>query len=242
MQKNLNKSLYSDQLFSVWSNKEELIPLEKYFIEKYLENKAGNVIEAGTGGGRIIFEIENLGFINLEAFDYVERMINFCNKKKENLKSSIKFKNADATNLILYKKNNFDYLIYLQQVLCFIDKSELHIALKEAYRIGKPDSTYIYSFLNWKSKFYNPILSLMVNLFRFLRGEKIDKYRLPWLIIDKKINWRFLCKNQPQTLWFEEQKIVTILLENGFSIIEIKYTSGISKKIEHIYIACKKTN
>ena len=72
MQKNLNKTLYSDQLFSLWSSKEELLVIEKYFLEKYLINKNGKVIEAGTGGGRIIFEIEKLGFSNLDAFDYVD--------------------------------------------------------------------------------------------------------------------------------------------------------------------------
>ena len=241
MQKNLNKTLYSDQLFSVWSSKEELLVIEKYFLEKYLINKNGKVIEAGTGGGRIIFEIEKLGFSNLDAFDYVDKMISFCNIKKEHLNSSINFKNADATNLITYSEKEFDYLIYLQQVLCFIDKDELPIALKEAYRIGKQDSVYIYSFLNWNSKFYNLILSLIVNFFRILRGEKTSKYKLPWLIIDNKFNWKFINKNQPQNIWFKKKHILDILKKNGFSLIEIKTQVDNSDKNGHIHIACKKT-
>ena len=242
MSKNLNKALYSDQLFSVWSNKEELLPIEKYFLEKYLINKKGKVIEAGTGGGRIIFEIEKLGFSNLEAFDYVEKMISFCNKKKNYLNSSINFKNQDATNLISYEEKEFDYLIYLQQVLCFIDIDALPLALKEAYRIGKQDSIYLYSFLNWNSKIYNPILSIIVNLFRILRGEKTSKYKLPWLILDNKFNWKLLNKNQPQTIWFKEKQIIDILKKNEFSIVELKINVDNSDKNGHIHIACKKAN
>ncbi|GAA4944133.1 hypothetical protein GCM10023314_16430 [Algibacter agarivorans] len=240
MQKKLNKDLYSNQLFTEWSEKEELLGIEKYFLEKYLINKNGKVIEAGTGGGRIIFEIEKLGFSNLEAFDYVEKMISFCDEKKENLNSSINFKNADATNLVNYQEKEFDYLIYLQQVLCFVDKDVLPIALKEAYRIGKQNSIYIFSFLNWNSKLYNPILSMLINFFRILRGEKKSKYKLPWLIINNKVNWKFLNKNQPQNIWFKKKHILDILKKNGFSIIEIKSQVGTLDKEGHLHIACKK--
>ena len=158
------------------------------------------------------------------------------------LNSLINFKTADATDLIDYDANDFDYLIYLQQVLCFIDKENLSKALKEAYRIGKQDSIYIYSFLNWNSKFYNPILSILVNFFRILRAEKTGKYKLPWLNIDEKFNWKFLNKNQPQNLWFKEKHIIDILKKNGFSIIEAKSRLNSSDKVGHIHIACKKLN
>ena len=242
MEKKLNKDLYSNQLFTIWSKKEELLTIEQYFLEKYLVNKNGKVVEAGTGGGRIIFEIEKLGFTNLEAFDYVESMISFCNEKKGPLNSSINFKNADATNLISYNEKEFDYLIYLQQVLCFVDKDLFPKALKEAHRIGKQDSIYIYSFLNWNSKFYNPLLSIMVNFFRILRGEKTNKFELPWLILNEKFNWKFLNKNQPQNIWFKENDIVNILKKNDFSIIEVKSQIDASDKMGHLHIACKKTN
>ncbi len=238
--KNLNKELYSDGLFKVWAEKNDLLPIEEYFIKKYLQNKNGKIIEAGTGGGRIIFEIEKLGFTKLEAFDYVENMINFCIKKKELLKSSVNFKTADATNLVNYTNSDFDYLIYLQQVLCFIDKESLPKALKEAHRIGNSNSVYLFSFLNWDSKFYNPILSLLVNFFRFIRFEKISKQNLPWLIIGDKFNWKFLNKNQPQNVWFKEKDIVNILETNNFSILEVKSKVNNSDKAGQIHIACKK--
>jgi ubiquinone/menaquinone biosynthesis C-methylase UbiE len=236
----LNKSLYSGKLFKVWSNKTDLIPLETYFLEKHLSNKQGKVLEAGTGGGRLIFEVEKRGFTNLEAFDYVENMVTFCENKKKLIKSNVSFKVADATNLGQYKDNQFDYLIYLQQILCFISEENLPKALKEAHRIGKENSTYLYSFLNWDSKFYNPLLSILVNFFRWLRNEKTSKYKLPWLNIDGKFNWRFLNKNQPQNMWFKEKHILNILKSHGFSAIEVKNKINTSDKTGHIHIACKK--
>ncbi|WP_298499403.1 class I SAM-dependent methyltransferase [uncultured Algibacter sp.] len=240
MDKNLNKELYSKELFKVWSEKKDLLSIEEYFINKYLNNKNSNIIEAGTGGGRIIFEIEKLGFTNLEAFDYVEKMIHFCNEKKKKSNSSINFKTADATNLIDYGDNKFEYLLYLQQVLCFIDIDNLPKALDEAHRIGKQNSIYLFSFLNWESKFYNPILSKLVNFFRFVRGEKIDKYKLPWLNINGNINWRFLNKNQPQNTWFKEEIILEILNNCGFTVLEAKSRLNSKDKAGHLHIACKK--
>lgn len=242
MQLNLNKALYSNELFKVWTEKKSLIPLEKYFLDKYLKNKDNKIIEAGTGGGRIIFEIENRGFSKLDAFDYVESMINFCEEKKTHLKSSVNFTTADATKLSCYKNQHFDYLIYLQQVLCFIDIKKMPLALKEAHRIGKKDSIYIFSFLNWESKFYNPILSLMVNCVRLIRGEKNSKYKLPWLNINGKFNWKFLNKDQPQNTWFKEKHILNILKNNGFAVVEIKSKVKNSEKTGHLHIACKKIN
>lgn len=241
MSLNSNKDLYADKLFRTWSEKEGLMPIEAHLLNKYLTNTSGKVIEAGTGGGRIIFEIEKRGFKHLDAYDFVAQMIDCCNSKKKHLNSSVNFKIADATNLEAYDDYSFDYLIYLQQVLCFIDKKELNKALAEAYRIGKQDSTYLFSFLNWNSKFYNPPLSLIVNFLRLMRGEKTNRYKLPWLNINDTFNWHFLNKKQPQNLWFKEKHIIQILEENGFTVLESKTKLNGNTKSGHIHIAAKKT-
>ena len=240
MHPNLNKDLYSGKLFKTWSEKSGLLLIEKYFIQKYLLNNAAKVVEAGTGGGRIIFEIENLGYNDLYAFDYVDKMITICNQKKKQNKSKIQFKIANALKLDCYKDNQFDYLVYLQQILCFLDKDKLHIGLKEAHRIGNTNAVYLFSFLNWDSKWYNPIFSLIVNFFRVVKNNKVSKNELPWLKINNKFNWRFLNKNQPLNLWLKEKEIVKILENNGFSIIEIKTKVNGDDKVGHIHVACKK--
>lgn len=241
MHKNSNKNLYSDELFKVWAKKKDFLPIESYFIKKYISDKKGKIIEAGTGGGRIIFEIEKMGFKNLEAFDFVRKMVDYCNKIKKESNSNVNFKVADATKLEVYKNNTFDYLIYLQQILCFVGKENLSFGLKEAHRIGNENAIFIFSFLNWNSKWYNSILSLMVNFFRILRNEKISKYELPWLNIDNKFNWNFLSKNQPNNQWFKEKDVIKILRNNGFSILELKTKVGTKDNVGHLHIACKKT-
>lgn len=244
MKENLNKELYSNELFKVWSEKQDLLPIEEYLIHKYLVNKDAKIIEAGTGGGRIIFEIEKLGFRKLEAFDYVDEMVEYCRIKKNEINSKIEFSLADATNLSKYKTCDFDYLIYLQQILCFLNKDQLQLALKEAHRIGKNHSVYLFSFLNWESKIYNPLLSRLVNLFRTLRNEKTSKYQLPWLVLNGKFNWKLLNSNQPKNLWFKKGYISNILIDNGFEIIELKTGGEIlgnkNSNSGQIYVVCKK--
>ena len=240
MHENLNKELYSNKLFKVWVDKYNLIPLEEYFLKKYLLNKNGKVIEAGTGGGRLIFEIEKLGFKKLDAFDYVNNMINFCKEKKKQLKSRVNFKVAEVNDLSYYNSLDFDYLIYLQQVLCFIDKEDLPKAFSEAHRIGKENSIYLFSFLDWNSKIYNPFLSILVNFFRILRNEKTSKYQLPWLNIGGRFNRKFLNRNQPQNSWFKEKHVRDLLEKSNFSVIEIKSKMSDLDKVGHIHVVCKK--
>lgn len=240
--KDLNKKLYTGELFEIWSQKSSLLKIEKYFLDKYLENKNANIIEGGTGGGRIVFEIEKLGFKKIDAFDYVVKMISTCLKKKENFNSVINFSVADASNLKSFETNRYDYLIYFEQVLCFLDNAQLPLALNEIHRIGRKESILLCSFLNWNSKPYNPLISVMVNFFRLLRREQTSKYKLPWLMLGGKFNWKFLNKNQPQAMWYKEKDIMEILEKNGFLIIESKSRLNTSEKTSHIHIACKKNN
>jgi SAM-dependent methyltransferase len=235
-----NKELYSGKLLKSWSEKSGLLPIEKYFIETYLSNKKGKILEAGTGGGRLIFEIEKLGFNKLYAFDYVDKMIAICNQKKAHFNSHVNFTTANALNLGIYKDYKFDYLIYLQQVLCFVGKDKLPVALKEAHKLGDEDAIFLFSFLNWHSKWYNPVLSLLVNGFRILQNKKPSWYELPWLNINGKINWKFLAKNQPVNVWFKEKIIMEILKKNNFEIIELQTKVKGDNKVGHIHVACKK--
>jgi ubiquinone/menaquinone biosynthesis C-methylase UbiE len=233
MKENLNENLYRTHLFNEWANMGDFDLIEKYYLKKYIVHPNKKIIEAGTGGGRIIFYLEKQGFLNLNAFDYVPKMIAYCETKKTNINSKVKFKVANAVNLIEYQNNTFDYLIYMQQVLCFVNKELFIKSLKEAYRIGNTESIYIFTFLNWNAKLYNPILSFFVNIFRLLRNEKTFKYYLPWLKIEGKFNKKLFNANQPSNFWIKKKKILKILKNVGFKIVEINTE-------DKIYIVCKK--
>jgi len=243
---NLNYDLYSNDLLETWVKKEGLIPIEELLIKKYLTDTKKNVLEAGTGGGRISFQIEQMGFKNIFAFDFVPNMIKYANEIAKNKGSKIQFKILDASNLAIYENDKFDYLIYLQQVLCFINNEELFInAIKEAYRITKKEGIIIFSFLDFDSRIFNYPLSLLISIIRKLRKEGISKQHLPWLKVNNKFNWKLFNKNQAVTYWVKRDHIISLLKEIGFSIIEAQNANQITKQIGKkrigmLYIVCKK--
>jgi ubiquinone/menaquinone biosynthesis C-methylase UbiE len=242
---NLNAKLYSNEILEDWQNRKHLIEAEKHLISKYLLNKSNSILEAGTGGGRISFELEELGFNNIQAFDYIPEMIDHAKKRVIETKSSIQFDVLDATNLTKYEDNSFDYAIYLQQVLCFIsDENAFKNALKESYRVTKPKGLVIYSFLDMDSRPYNGTLSFIVNFLRLLRGEKRQKQHLPWLKINNKFNYKLLFKNQPTNYWVKKEDILLELEKIGFEIIEANNTNQLFNKTSDrkgmLYVVCQK--
>lgn len=242
---NLNAERYSNELFDLWANKKSLNNSESYLLNKYLVDTSKNVLEGGTGGGRISFEIEKMGFSNGSAFDIVPEMIAHAKTKAINTNSSINFKVSDAANLSEFNSDTYDYLIYLQQVLCFIDKKDLFLnALSETHRVAKKGATVLFSFLDYDSKFYNPTLSLIVNGLRKIRNEEVSKRHLPWLKINNDINWKFFHKNQPKTYWVKRDEIIQQLESIGFTVIETKNANEISKDTTNrkgiLYVVCKK--
>ena len=242
---NLNAELYSKELLDYWVNRNKLISAEKYLLNKYLIDPTKNVLEAGTGGGRISFYIEGMGFQNISSFDIVPEMINHAKKIAQTKNSNIEFEIADAVNLSKYKNETYNYLIYLQQVLCFIPKTNLFSdALKESYRVAKKNAIVIFSFLDFDSRVYNSSLSLIINFLRKIRREETSKQQLPWIKIKNKFNWKLLNKNQAITYWLKKDEIISELESIGFSILEAKNANQLNSNSKTrkgmLYIVCKK--
>lgn len=243
MTADLNATLYANELFVQWTTRDNLNITEAYFLNKYLTDKSKNVLEAGTGGGIISFEIEKKGFTCISAFDIVPSMVNCAREIAKQKKAKIIFDIADATNLKNFKNNQFDYLVYLQQVLCFVPNDTFLNALSESYRVANKDAICIYSFLDYDARKFNWILSFVVNFIRKIRGEQTLKHYLPWLKIGKKYNWKLFNKNQAQTFWVKRDNIVNELKKLVFNILEMKNDCQINKQksaIGMLYIVCKK--
>ncbi len=241
-----NKEIYSKQEFKSWADRAsgELIPAEKYLISKYLKNPGGRVIEAGTGGGRIAFNIESLGFPQITAFDYVPDMIEAAELNKQRRQSKIKLLVLDAANLESIDNDSFDYLIYLQQVVCFIPDDLREQAIKESYRIAKDGAISIFSFLLWEGRILNTALSYILNTLRFFRGEPVSLQTLPWLKFNNKFNRAFLKKGQATNYWFRRDEIISLLIRTGYTILENK-TAGEILNSDHrnskmLYVVCRK--
>lgn len=242
---NLNKEFYSTQILDEWQTRGGIIEAEEYLLSKYFKDKNKKIIEAGTGGGRLSYYLENKGFTDITAFDIVPEMIFYAKEKALKENSKIKFHILDATELGDFPENTFDYLMYLQQVLCFIpNEKEFLKSLEESYRISKDGAIIIYSFLDITSRPYNKILLKILNVLRFIRGEKRSNNLLPWMKINNKFNFKLLNKNQPLNYWVNKEKIVNELRKIGFKIVESKNANELlnnsSKHKGMLYIVCKK--
>ena len=115
-----NKDLYSGVEFSTWLDLQELLSAEKQLIKTYLKPDLATV-EAGTNGGRILLNMQALGFKNLAGFDYVPELIDRAIER--NPDRSIDFQVQDAVGLD-YSDASFDQIIYLQQIICLIENQQ----------------------------------------------------------------------------------------------------------------------
>jgi len=240
---NLNKDFYAEHMMDSTIYRQDVWPEEKLMLQKYLTDTKGSVVEAGAGGGRLTFFIEQLGFDDVTGFDIVPEMMEFAQKESDKRGSKVKFKTGDASNLHIFEDETFDYLVYIQQVLCFVPKELFHKSLKETYRVAKKGSTTLFTFLDYDSRIYNPILDGITNFLRKIRGEEVSKYHLPWLKLnDTQFNWKLFAKNQPSVYWVRRNAILKELEQVGFSILEAENGNKIHKEGNKgaLYVVCKK--
>ncbi len=235
MAQNFSKR-FSEQVINGWAGRENIYDQERFILNNYLLNSDLSVLEAGTGGGVMSFFIEeSLSFKNIHAFDVIPEMIDIANNKAKKNKSKVNFSVNDAADLSSFKDEKFDYLVYLQQVLCMVPQKHLSMAIKEAYRVGAKNSVYIFSFLDWDSRWYNPILSFIINSARLLFGRKMLKYYLP------EVNKTFFRKDQQGILWAKKSHIFKMLEDVGLTITNF-YTHEklVQKKGRTFFIVCEK--
>ena len=240
----VNADLYAHDLFDRWANEQGIIAAEALLIRTYFTDVTKSVLEAGTGGGRIAFYLEQLGFKDIQAFDIVPKMIAHARELAEKKQSAVQFQVANAADLSVYPDQQFDYLIYPQQVLCFIeDRTLFHTALREAYRVAKPGSVCVFSFLDYEARWYNPILSSVLVLLRRLRGEKGTGYDLPWLKLNGAVNKKFFHKHQTVLYWMRRKKISEELQHIGFTMVDVKNAGELEnpaqgKRTGMLYLIC----
>ena len=216
-----NANVFSNVEFTNWAHLEELKPEEKCLIQKYLENQ-GKTIEAGTGGGRILIEMQKLGFTSLSGFDCAPEMIEVAKQRGEN--NDLSFEVQDATNLP-YQDNSFDQAIYLQQIICFIqdDLGRLN-AFKEAHRILKKGGYILFSFLCFDGRVKNigyiPYLWYLSLLRKVVRSNRTMQ-SMSWLKHNDKPNWDALIDKGPYTYWYKTEEVCQICEKVGFEVVSL---------------------
>lgn len=216
-----NKEVFGGVEFEHWANRESLSLAEKFIIKNYLSQRA-KTLEAGTAGGRIVFEMQKLGFKDLYAFDYVPEFIEEAKKRDQS--GNISFAVEDATALS-YNDCEFDQLIYLQQIICCIEDERGRLnAFTDAYRILKPGGIAIFSFLcfDWriKSNFYGIFLAYL-QLQRKVFNSNTPIQYLPQLKIAGKMNFGAIFDQQPYKYWYYIDEVYQIFKDVGFEIVAL---------------------
>lgn len=249
------KEFYSTVEFDSWAERRGLTSDEKYLIEKYLDRN-GKTLEAGTGGGRILFEMKNLGFTSLYGYDFVPEFIERA--KQMDASHSICFEVQDATSLG-YEDASFDQIVYLQQFICVLDDDVARAkALKEAYRILKFRGTGLFSFLSLKTKSAGPVypayLAYLYIIRKLRRSNRSVRY-FPYNYRGGKLNLTsLLFGTGPYLYRYTLREAYHALREAGFNIAAVGSREQIALKVMYksieemerqpirkaIYFACVK--
>lgn len=224
-----NKTVYSTVEFESWAHKDRLKLTEQYLIENYLDSR-GRTLEAGTGGGKILLALKARGFSSLYGFDFVPNFIELAKKKDPT--GTIYLEVQDAVSLD-YANSLFDQIIYLGQILSFIEEEASRFkALEEAARVLKPGGTALFSFLCFdvrsKDITYIPYLAYL-RFLRKMRGSTASIQYLPWLRHNGKFNKASLIDSKPHVYWFKLEEAYKLLLEAGFRTVALGSTLQIER-------------
>ncbi|MGA9380776.1 MAG: class I SAM-dependent methyltransferase [Phormidium sp.] len=249
-----NKEVYRTQEFARWAYGNGLLPEEKYLIANYLD-RSKKTVEAGTGGGRILLEMNKLGFTSLYGFDYLPEFIEVA--KQRNVEGNIDFQVQDATQLN-YEDCSFEQLLYLGQMVSSIDDELGRLkALKEAYRILKVGGTALFSFLSFESRIssvlYRPYVEY-IRLLRKLRGSNRSIQYLPWLRFENRPNLIALFDGGAHVYWYKFQEAYQVLKDVNFDVVAYGSRYQLSQGVIHesrakianepirgmLYFVCKK--
>jgi len=112
--------------------KEFTTEFDYLLFSKYV-NKNSAVLDFGCGYGRILSELQNIGYTNLYGIDASDKMVEIA---KTNLPDSdITSFNGLKTN---FTKNSFDCVLLMGVLTCVYDEKKQDLILNEIKRVLKP--------------------------------------------------------------------------------------------------------
>jgi SAM-dependent methyltransferase len=226
------KDFYSTVEFVSWADRQGLTHDEKYLIERYLDKK-GKTLEAGTGGGRILFEMKNLGFTSLHGYDFVPAFIERARQRDTH--HSICFEVYDGTSLG-YEDASFDQIVYLQQFICVLDDEAARTkALKEAFRILRVGGAALFSFLSLKTKsagaVYPAYLGYLYVVRKLRRSDRSIRY-FPYNYRGGKLNLpSLLLGTGPYLYRYTLREAYHALRQVGFKITAVGSREQIARGV-----------
>ena len=229
---NLEK-LYNEQDFSSWSESVGLTPDEEVLLGRHLfpgTSREARVLDVGTGGGRLAFEVKARGFERVTGIDLSERMVEAARARSSRENANLHFEVQDVVELTL-PDHSFEVVLALQQVMCLLDSSARRVqALRHLHRVLVPDGLLLISVLSWEGRPLNPWLAAASAPFKWLKGERrFDRHYLPLLRMSGKLNLRFAFEKQPYVYFFTKPQFEKELAEARFEILGMASSRMLSK-------------
>lgn len=214
------RTVERDYWATAWGSK----PDEAAILERYLEPERSTV-EAGTGNGRMLFQLRERGFRRLAGFDFAPELIERARATPG--AGDIEFAVADAKSLD-YPDGRFEQAIYLSQIVSTFERAEDRAAtVAEAARILAPGGRAIFSFLSYEARSsdwrFRPLLAYL-RARRALGGSKRPAQSLPRLRAAGRLTAGALADAGPHTYWYRAAEAETELRHAGFELEAIGST------------------
>ena len=209
-----------DYWASAWGSK----PDEAAVLKRYLDPER-STLEAGTGNGRMLFQLRDRGFRDLAGFDFVPDLIAAARATPG--AADIEFEVADARR-VPYDDGRFGQAIYLSQIPSLFERPEERSAVvAEAYRVLSAGGRALFSFLSYQARRadwrYRPFLAYLRGL-RRLRGSSRDTQLLPRLRTSGRFSSTALRDAGPHMYWYETTEAEDELRAAGFELEAIGTT------------------
>jgi SAM-dependent methyltransferase len=213
-----NRRFYELEVFDSWAARAGLTDMEERLVTRFLKRDL-RTLEAGTGGGRILHELAARGFDYLHGFDYLPAFIDVA--RTRDATGSIDFTVQDAVDLS-HPDAAFDQVLYLQQVLCFVEDPDDRLrAMREARRVLRPGGTALFSFLCYEARASQPLqgaFSRYLGFLRRFRHRDVSLQYQPWLKTDDKPNLGALADRPPYVYWYTLEEALDALDRTGFDV------------------------
>lgn len=206
----------------LWTRLGKLLPAEHHLIERFLQKDVPTV-EAGTGGGRVLLEMQRVGFTCLSGFDFVPESIEMA--KSHDPGGKIHFEVHDATRLG-YGDATFSQAVYVQQILSYpSDRPRQEAMARESFRILKPGGTALFSVLCFNGKKSTGYFSMLYHLYvPFLRAMRLIRrsdrsiQSQPMKNVNERFNAGFFTDSGPFMYWYQPAEIDELLQSVGFVV------------------------
>jgi len=213
-----------------WSARDGLVDDERFLVENYLD-PSSVTLEAGTGNGRIVFALKDLGFTSLHGFDLMPEFVEAARVRDTD--GGIVFDREDATSLS-YPDSTFEQLIYLAQIISTVGSWENQLKLlNQAFRVARPGALLLVSFLSWDTRLSRPVHLLYTGYLKAHRtmfGSRVPLQSQPWLKLGEWANLGALVDSPPYLHYFKLHEISELIRLSGWNLIEIGSTCQISRR------------